>query len=218
MNCGTAEQRKRVPPFRSASFVLFDQFYGSGIDAVALARRAGAVGKDVAEVRVAAAAEHFLARHSVADVPVDLDFCFIDRRIEARPPGTGMKFRFRSKERLPATHTDIHARFLHVFVLSCARRLGAFLARHMILLWCEYLAPLRFALMNFFAHVGPRRNILASSGMLKKSLALGRSPRTESPEQKACTNLNHRPNGQEKSLWRPFCAPRRTESWKETRK
>jgi hypothetical protein len=49
----------------------------------------------------------------------------------------------------------------------------------------QNLAPLRFALTNFFAHVSPRRNILTLSGIRKKSLALGRAQRTESHERKA---------------------------------
>src|ERR1700693_2343198 len=126
---------------------------------------------------VAAATEHFLPRHSVADVPFNLYFLFIDRRKEARPSGTGMKLRFRTKKRLPATHADVHTGLLHVLVLSRAGRFGAFLAGHVILLRRQNLAPLRFTLTNFFAHFNPRRNILTLRWMPKKSLAFDHGER-----------------------------------------
>jgi hypothetical protein len=55
----------------------------------------------------------------------------------------------------------------------------------MILLRRQNLAPLRFTLPNLFAHSSPRRNILTSSGIRKKSLAFRRAQRTESHERKA---------------------------------
>jgi hypothetical protein len=68
-----------------------------GIDAVAKASWPRTIGKNMAEVRIATAAEHFLAQHSVAGVSIDFDFRFIDRRPEARPPGTGVVLCIRAK-------------------------------------------------------------------------------------------------------------------------
>src|SRR5258708_3789397 len=110
------------------------------------------VGENMAEVRVAPAAQHFLARHSVAHVTVDLHFLFIHRCIETRPTRTGMKFCLRRKQRLSAADADVHAGFFRIFVLTRARWLSALLPGHVILVWCKNLAPLRFALTNFFAH------------------------------------------------------------------
>src|SRR5579863_6533416 len=69
---GGAGDRKGPPPRRAALFVGLNQFYGGGVDAVALAGGTRPVRKDVPEMRVAAAANDFLARHAVAHVALDL--------------------------------------------------------------------------------------------------------------------------------------------------
>src|ERR1700689_5413849 len=136
------KKNKRSGPLRQASFFRFHQFDGCGIDAIALSCGVRAVREDVAGVRVAAAANDFLARHPVAHVPLNLYFFLIDWSIEARPSGTGMKLCFRAEERLPAADADIRAWLFGAFIFSGTRRLRAFLASHMILLRSQDLAPL----------------------------------------------------------------------------
>src|SRR5258708_370563 len=107
-----------------------------------------------------------------------------------------MKFCFRTEQRLSPTHADVRAWFFGVFVLTCPGGFGALLAGHMILLRRQNLAPLGFALADFFGHDSPRRIILTSGRTRKKSLAFERAQRTESHEQKAQSDAVNQEYGQ----------------------
>src|SRR5216684_9169451 len=82
---------------RYSLLVLLYEIQRCGVDAVAKTSGPRTISKNVTEVRITAAAEHFLAGHPVARVPVHFHFHLIDRRPEARPPGTGVIFRLRAK-------------------------------------------------------------------------------------------------------------------------
>ena len=67
------------------------EIQGKGIDAEPLARRCGAVVKDVSQVGVTAAARDFHARHAVAVVGFGLQGLFIRGLRETRPSRSGFK-------------------------------------------------------------------------------------------------------------------------------
>jgi hypothetical protein len=69
-------------------FVLFFQIKRSRIDAKTKARRLRTVLKNMAKMRVAAAADHFRAGHSMARIALKLHVFGRDRLIVAGPPGT----------------------------------------------------------------------------------------------------------------------------------
>src|SRR6266853_907526 len=95
-----AAPQKCALVLRYSLLVLVYEIQRCGIDAVAKTSGPRTIGENVAEVRITAAAEHFLAGHPVARVPIHFHFCFIDRRPEARPSGARMIFRLRAKLRL----------------------------------------------------------------------------------------------------------------------
>src|SRR5882672_12835065 len=79
------------------------------VDAVALARRLGAVGKDVAEMGGAAGAMHFRAGHEEAAVGLRLHGLLPGRLIEARPARAGIELGRRIEHRRAAADAGIHA-------------------------------------------------------------------------------------------------------------
>src|SRR5882724_1941908 len=118
------------------------------VDAVALARRLGAVGKDVAEMSGTAGAMHLGARHEEAAVGLGLDGFLAGRLIEARPAGAGIELRRRIEHRLAAADAGIRPRLMMVPELAGEGALGAVLASHLVLLGRQLLAPLRIALFD----------------------------------------------------------------------
>jgi hypothetical protein len=64
-----------------------------------------------------------------------------------------MVFRVRTKERLAAANANVCSLRFRVCVLSSEWRLGAFLPRHLKLLFRQLRTPLRIVLLDFLAHV-----------------------------------------------------------------
>src|SRR5262249_42194654 len=81
-----------------------------GGHAVAEAGRPRAVGEDVPEVGVAAAAEDLGPLHEEAPVVLGLDGLGCDRLGEARPAGAGLELGLRREERLAAADARVGAR------------------------------------------------------------------------------------------------------------
>ena len=108
--------------------------------------------ENVSEMRVAAAAEHFGARHAVAGVPLHFHIFCRDRLPVARPARAGMEFRVRTEKRLAAADAGIDSIGLGIFVFAGEGRLGSLLARHEKLFVVQLRTPLRIALLDFFAH------------------------------------------------------------------
>src|SRR5260370_2016306 len=90
---------------RYSLLVFLHEIQRRGIDAVAKTSGPRTIGENVAEVRITAAAEHFLAGHPVARVSIHFHFCFIDRRPEARPSAARMILRLRANDRLATADT-----------------------------------------------------------------------------------------------------------------
>src|SRR5882672_8173166 len=83
-----AAQQIRTLLFRDSLFVFLHEIQRCGVDAIAKTGRPRPVRENVAEMRITAAAEHFLSRHPMACVPIHFNLRFIDWRPEARPSGT----------------------------------------------------------------------------------------------------------------------------------
>jgi hypothetical protein len=73
---------------RALFLVLFFQVERGRINAEAKSRRLRAVFKDMSEMRVAAAAKHFRARHSMRRIALQLYIFRGDRLVVAWPSGT----------------------------------------------------------------------------------------------------------------------------------
>lgn len=73
-------------------FVRGEEFEGRGIKTISLAGWRWAVGEDVALVAAAAGAADLDAAHTVAIVFDIGEMVFVERRVERRPAGAGMKF------------------------------------------------------------------------------------------------------------------------------
>src|SRR5262249_6561433 len=123
------------------------------VDAVALAGRFRAVLEDVAEVGVTAAAQRLGADHGPAPVALRGDVFRADRLVEARPTGPRIEFGRGIEQRLPAADADVHPVLVVVPVCAAKGPLRGLLARHIVLLRGELLAPLPIALLNLIAHV-----------------------------------------------------------------
>lgn len=66
---------------------FFDEFKGCGVQAVPQPRRPWSIGKNMAEVTSAVAADYFFPNHSQAPVGMDGDGRVREWLIEARPAG-----------------------------------------------------------------------------------------------------------------------------------
>ena len=103
------------------------------------------------KMRLTLTAHHFGPSHAVASIGLGLDLRFVLRRCEAWPPGPGIEFRFRFKERFAAANALVHSgRFgFPEFTGKC--RFGPFAARDVILLGRQLRAPFGVGLLNFVA-------------------------------------------------------------------
>src|SRR5579872_1040744 len=77
----------------SASLLVFlDEIQRCGINTVTKSGGARPVREHMAKVRITAAAEHFLAHHSVTGVAFHFDFRLVDGRPKTRPSRSRMIF------------------------------------------------------------------------------------------------------------------------------
>src|ERR1035438_6387282 len=107
---------------RAGLFLWFETQRG-GVDAIALAGGCGAVGKQVAQVRVAFAAQHLGALHEEAPVGFSADVLVRRRRGKARPSGAGIELVAGEEQLRSAARAAVHPRFVIVPILA---RKGAF--------------------------------------------------------------------------------------------
>src|SRR5690349_2124695 len=124
----------------------------AGVDAVALAGRAGAVREHVPEVAAAGPARHFRADHPVAAVLVNLDVRVLPGLGEARPAGAGIELGVRAEQLGSAARAAVDPVVLHVHVAAGERPLGALLAQDLVLLRRELLTPLLICLLDLRSH------------------------------------------------------------------
>src|SRR5581483_2954048 len=135
------------------SLVFLDELERCRVHAVTQAGRARAVVEDVAEVRGAAAAQHFLAHHAVAGVAPYLDVVFINRLVKARPAGAAIELGVRAEQLQAAADADVFALLVIVPVLAGESALGAVVSCDFVLLGRQLLAPLFIGLDYFVYHL-----------------------------------------------------------------
>src|SRR6185369_7203114 len=111
------------------------------VHAVPKARRLRTIFEDVAQVRVARRADDFRAALEPA-VVVDIAHVLGgDGCVEARPARTRVVFCLRVEQRCAAADASVGTRGVVVPVFAAERALRAFLARDLVLLRRELLAP-----------------------------------------------------------------------------
>src|ERR1700678_4149429 len=100
------------------------------------------------KVGVARRATNFGPAHEPGAIIVLADGIEVDRRIEARPAGTGIEFRVRAEQGRFTADTSIHAATLFVPIRAREGTLGAVLAGHAVLRGRQPAAPLRLRLYH----------------------------------------------------------------------
>src|SRR5205085_12666668 len=114
-----------------------------GINAVTLAAFIGrTVIKNVAEMRIAFAAAHFITFHAKSAIRFLGDLIFVNRFGETGPTTAAVEFIERTEERLAADHIDIDASVMIVPILISKWRFGAALLSDVILLRRQFLLQL----------------------------------------------------------------------------
>ncbi len=139
---------------RSAPFPLV-QVEGAGVDAVAPARRGGAVPEDMAEVATAPPARHLGTGQEEGEVPPEGDGAS-DRRLgEARPPGTRVELRTAVEQDRTATGAAEGAILGRVDVLAGERTFGPPFPQDPVLLGAQLGPPLVVGLADLGWHRSP---------------------------------------------------------------
>lgn len=134
------------------ALVFLDKIESHRVDAVAEPAWGRTIVEDMAQVGVAATAQHLGAHHTVAGIGLDGHALLVHRGPETRPAATGVKLRFRAEQPLATAGTGVDARHLSIRVLARVRRLGPLLARDMVLLRRELRPPLRIRLDDLLSH------------------------------------------------------------------
>src|SRR5208337_1451914 len=134
------------------------------VHAVAQAGGLGAVVEDVAQVRVALGAQHFVAGHTDAAVGLVLHVLLGDRLPEAGPAGAGVELGRRAEQRVLAADAAEDPLGVQVPVLAGEGALGAGEAGHVKLLGGELGAPFGVGLDDFGHALGA--DLLAGVGEL----------------------------------------------------
>src|SRR5438128_5272654 len=130
------------------------QLQRRGVDAVAQARRAGAVIEDVAEMAVAFRAQHLGADHAVADIVLLVDMALCRRLRKARPAAAGVELGVGFEQGLAAAGAGIGALAVVMLVFAGEGPFGGLLAQHRVLHRRQFLAPLGLALDEFSGRLG----------------------------------------------------------------
>src|SRR5260221_5204489 len=98
------------------------------IQAVAQPRRLRAIGEDVAQVGVAAAANDLGPHHEMAFIGHERDAVVVERLPETRPAGAGLELGLRVEQRLTAADAGVCACFVVVPVFAAEGPFGPFAA------------------------------------------------------------------------------------------
>src|SRR3990172_5012711 len=133
----SAIKTRRASPWRASSALLasaWNEVEGDRVHAVALSGRGRTVGEDVAQVRVAAGAEHLGADHPVVAVGLGANPVRSDRGGEARPARAGVELGLRVEELVPAARAAVDPVGLRRVVPAGEGPLGALAAADLVLL------------------------------------------------------------------------------------
>ena len=125
----------------------------SRVNAVPQTGRLGTVLKDVAQVRVALTAKHLGAPHSVALIRFRLDIFRDSRLPKTRPPGSRVKFRFRTEQVVPTTDAPVDSLLMVIAVLPGKGPFGGLFSGNLKLFRRQLLFPLRIAPAYFVRHI-----------------------------------------------------------------
>src|SRR2546422_4071792 len=125
------------------------EFDRGGVDAVAQARRLGAVVEDVAQVPAAVRARHLGPLHEERPVGRLLDRRALRGCVEARPSAVRVELGVRLEQLGTTSRAQVDARRLGLPVLARERPLSSLLTQHVVLHGGQVLLPLRFALLDF---------------------------------------------------------------------
>src|SRR5438445_11992141 len=107
---------------------LFLKFQCCRINAIAQAGWLGAIFKDMAQVSLTAAADHFVPAHKERVILLGFDGLFGNRLPIAGPTGAGIKFGIRTEQLLSAAHALIRTLVMVVPISTREGALGCFLA------------------------------------------------------------------------------------------
>src|SRR5690606_23986968 len=136
---------------RTSSVLLGHQTQCDRVDAVALIG-GGVValtGEHVAQVAVAARAQHLDPLHAQAEVVPQQHRVGVLRVVERRPPAVAFELLVAGEQLRPAGAAGVDTLGLGVLVLTGERLLGARFAEHVVLLRAELLAPFDLGLDHF---------------------------------------------------------------------
>ena len=137
---------------RLAAGLLGIEFQAGRIDAITQSRGTWTVGKDMAEVGIAAGARDFLPPHAMAVVFMDLNAAGRGRLVKTGPATAGVVLRRGAEELLPAGGTAVDSVGGGVFVLAGKGAFRALFAQNVILLGRQFAPPLFVGLPQLHAH------------------------------------------------------------------
>src|SRR5215472_15469050 len=106
-------------------------------------------------MRIASRAQHLGPLHEKRAVALGLDVLRRDRLIEARPSGARFELGVRAEQRVAAADAPVDSLLVILGVLVGERALGAGLARDLVLLGRQLLAPFLVGLDDFVFHENP---------------------------------------------------------------
>src|ERR1043166_5043867 len=136
-------------PVGSGASRFFCERQRRGVDAVTQAGGFRPVIENMAEMRVAAGATDFVARHEMTGVSFDPDGFLGYRLIETRPAGAALEFRVRAEQRCAAAHTAIDTGLVIVPQLAGEGDFRTPFAGYSELFRRQLLPPFLFRLVDF---------------------------------------------------------------------
>src|ERR1035438_5741797 len=132
-----------------AGLFLWFEAQRRGVDAIALAGGRRPVGKQVAQVRVALAAQHLGALHEEAPVGFGAHVLVRRGRGKARPSRPGIELVAGEEQLRSTARAAVHAGFVIVPIAAREGALGAFLARYREFFGCQLALPFGVGLDDF---------------------------------------------------------------------
>src|SRR5207248_426081 len=130
---GLLEQRQEARVALGLQALHGNEAQRGGVDAVAHARRRGAIVEEMAQVGIAVRGPHLGSLHEERAVGLLGDVRRLERSREAGPPGAGLELVERAEQRLPRYHVHVDAGPVVVPVLVVERRLRRFVLSHLVL-------------------------------------------------------------------------------------
>ncbi len=139
-------------PSTGSDFFGGFEIKGGRVDAVAHSGGLGAVAEQVAQVGVAALAEHLGAHHAVAVIGLGVDAGVTGRGVKAGPAAARVVLGLGWEEGGAAAHALEGAVGFEVVVFAGEGALGAFLSGDIVLFFGQFLAPFPVGFVDFVVH------------------------------------------------------------------